>query len=67
MPPTNQKYVIAPSQSEKASKKVFHSSSGRELPTVNEWDAKLTMGQKGKLQTNEGLVRKISRNKQELT
>ena len=48
MPPTNQKSVIAPSQSEKASRKVFHSSSGRELPTVNEWDAKLTMGQKGK-------------------
>ena len=55
--PNHPESIITPPTKPKASKKVSHSSSGRELPTVNEWESKL-MGKKGNLQTNVGMVGK---------
>ena len=62
---THAKTIITPPTKPKASKKISRSSSGRELPTVNEWESKL-MGKKGKLQTNVNVDKKTRGNKFEV-
>jgi len=52
LPPTHTNSIISTPTIPKASRKVSRSSSGRELPTVDEWDTKL-MGKKAPILNKE--------------